>query len=122
MVNRNDANGDALLQQVIEHLRRQEIPDFPDPEIAATKNSTINASGDSERPVVRTRAKRIRPALLSRSLTTWRWIMRSRFLDCGCGHFCSRRWWSRLLVPRRRRGAGLRRLPQADPGSEDGQI
>ena len=44
MVNRNDANGDALLQQVIEHLRRQEIPDFPDPEIAVSESTKKYAS------------------------------------------------------------------------------
>ncbi len=37
MVNRNDAASDALLQRVIEYLRRQEIPEFPDPEIAVAK-------------------------------------------------------------------------------------
>ena len=38
---------------------------------------SVVASGDSERPVVRTRADRIHPTLLIRSLTTWRWMMRS---------------------------------------------
>ena len=35
------------------------------------------ASSESERPVVRTRMEMIHPTLLSRSLDTWRWIMRS---------------------------------------------
>jgi outer membrane lipoprotein-sorting protein len=39
MVNQNDATGDTLLQQVIGHLRQQEIPDFPDPEIAVSENA-----------------------------------------------------------------------------------
>jgi hypothetical protein len=36
MTDRSDA--DALLQQVVEHLRRQPVPDFPDPQIASTKD------------------------------------------------------------------------------------
>ena len=44
------------------------------------------------------------------------------FSRYGCGHFRSCHYRSRLVVPRRRRDAGLRRLPQADPGSQDGQI
>jgi outer membrane lipoprotein-sorting protein len=39
MANRNDSNGDALLQQVIEHLRQQDIPEFPDPEVAVPTNT-----------------------------------------------------------------------------------
>jgi outer membrane lipoprotein-sorting protein len=35
------------------------------------------ASDQSQRPLVRTRAETIPPALLTRSLDTWRWIMRS---------------------------------------------
>ena len=35
------------------------------------------ASERSQRPLAGTRAQRIRPALLTRSLDTWRWIMRS---------------------------------------------
>jgi outer membrane lipoprotein-sorting protein len=38
MANPTDADNDALLQQVIEHLRRQPIPAFLDPEIAALKH------------------------------------------------------------------------------------
>ena len=34
MVNPNDADSDALLQRVLEHLRWQEISDFPNPEIS----------------------------------------------------------------------------------------
>lgn len=44
MVNQSDANGDALLQQVIEHLRRQDIPDFPDLEITAAENTNEHTS------------------------------------------------------------------------------
>jgi outer membrane lipoprotein-sorting protein len=38
MADRNDADNDALLQDVIEHLRRQPTAAFPDPEIAAMKH------------------------------------------------------------------------------------
>jgi outer membrane lipoprotein-sorting protein len=41
MTDRNDA--DALLLQVIEHLRQQPIPDFPDPQIASTKDGKWRA-------------------------------------------------------------------------------
>jgi hypothetical protein len=44
MINRNDGDNEALLQQVIDYLRRQEIPAFPDPEIAAPKQSKGYAS------------------------------------------------------------------------------
>ena len=37
---------------------------------------SVVASGDSERPVVRTRVEMIRPTFFTRSLTKWRWIMR----------------------------------------------
>ena len=40
------------------------------------------------------------------------------FPRCDSGHFRSRRYRSRLVVPRRRHNAGLRRLRQADPRSE----
>jgi outer membrane lipoprotein-sorting protein len=49
MVNRNDADREALLQQVIEHLRRQEVPEFPDPELAVLKGGTGPIS--SARPI-----------------------------------------------------------------------
>jgi hypothetical protein len=49
MTNRNNADGDAMLQQVIEHLRRQDIPEFPDPEIAVLKSP--NGPASSTRPV-----------------------------------------------------------------------
>ncbi len=49
MVNRIDADGEALLQQVIEHLRRQDVPEFPDPEIAVLKRTNSHAS--SVRPI-----------------------------------------------------------------------
>jgi len=39
MVHRNDTGSDALLDQVIEHLRRQPIPDFPDPEIMVPEST-----------------------------------------------------------------------------------
>jgi outer membrane lipoprotein-sorting protein len=35
---RESSPGDVLLQQVIEHLQRQDIPSFPDPEIRALEN------------------------------------------------------------------------------------
>jgi hypothetical protein len=39
MVDRNDVDGDELLQQIVEHLRRQEIPAFPNPEIAVSEST-----------------------------------------------------------------------------------
>jgi outer membrane lipoprotein-sorting protein len=47
MVDRNDIDHDNLLQQVIEHLRQQEVPEFPDPEIAVLKN--VNSRRSSVR-------------------------------------------------------------------------
>jgi hypothetical protein len=44
MTDRSDADGDALLDQVIEYLRRQPIPDFPDPEIAIPSDADRGAS------------------------------------------------------------------------------
>ena len=49
MVNPDNAQGDALLEQVIEHLRQQEIPDFPDPEITVRENAKKMTSSD--RPI-----------------------------------------------------------------------
>ncbi len=66
MVNRNDADGDALLQRVIEHLRQQAIPEFPDPEIAA---STIAA----------------RPCSSARSISPLRRIIMNRRFQLSAG-------------------------------------
>ena len=38
---------------------------------------SVIASDESGQPIVRTRAEMIHPSLLTRSLTNWRWIMRS---------------------------------------------
>jgi hypothetical protein len=49
MVNRNDVDRENLLQQVIEHLRRQEVPEFPNPEIRVSRSAKERVS--SARPI-----------------------------------------------------------------------
>ena len=44
MTDRNDTGSDALLDQVIEYLRRQDIPEFPDPEITVLASPERHAS------------------------------------------------------------------------------
>jgi hypothetical protein len=44
MAKKNDPNGEALLQQVIEHLQRQEIPEFPDPDLSALTDAKTHVS------------------------------------------------------------------------------
>jgi outer membrane lipoprotein-sorting protein len=46
MASRNHSDKDAMLQEVIEHVRRQQTPAFPDPEIAALQHpeSTVSSA------------------------------------------------------------------------------
>ena len=77
----------------------------------------------SRRPIVRTREEMIHPTLLSRSLHTRRWIMRSpvsRISAAALSGACDRR--TRRVVPRRRDHAGLRGLHRTDPWCQDRDI
>ena len=91
-------------------VRANSVKDMPSPP-APLRAPTEGWSGEGS--LSDARAEMIHPMLLTRSLDTLEVDHAfPSFPRCGGGHFRSRHYWSRLVVPRRRRDVCLRRLRQ----------
>ena len=99
------------------------VPD-ESPEAAVVSRVMSAIAGDESRqPPDCASAETAHPTFPTRLQTTWRWIMRSsRFSRDGRDRFRFRSDRNRAVVPRKRDGAGFRRLPSTDSRREVGPI
>ena len=125
MIEKKPESFSDIVDRAVGELRSSPVPPELPPELleallqAAKENTgavqcTVEASAQAEI---------IRPTFLTRSLTTWRWIMRSPVSRVAAAAiFVLAIAGVALWFHGRRHNAGLRRLRQADPRSKDRQV